>query len=97
MFVGLGERSVLFGFLLDLLSLLFILLLLGLVIDAHFLSGIGFGVQDREEILAEFQAVILDAGGLVMRPCVVGSGLVHDRAGVGAVRCDGHDGERHRE
>ena len=54
-------------------------------------------MKHGQQILAQVEVVVLDAGRLVVRPLVVGSGFVHDRGRVGAVRGDGYDREGDRQ
>src|SRR5207237_6964722 len=95
--VGLRGFVILLGLFLNLFSLLLVLLLLARIIGEHLLYRRAPGAQNGDQVLPQFEVVILDAAGLIVRPCVVPAGSVDDGGRVSTVRGDGHNGQRNGE
>src|SRR5471030_133227 len=96
MLIGFGGFVGAAGLFLDVLTLLFVFLLLRFVIFEHLFRGWIFSAENANQVLSEFGGVQFYARSLVIGPLVVGTGLVHYGRGVGAVRCDGYDRQEHR-
>src|SRR5207249_4481507 len=94
MLVGFGGFVILFGLFLNLLTLLLVLFLLARIIGEHLFYRRAPGAQNRDQVLPQFQVVILDAGSLIVRPRIIPAGSVDDGGRVSAVRGDGDDRER---
>ena len=77
------------GLLMNLFSFLLVAFRFCLVLLKELLGRIIFRTEDRDQILAQFQVVKLDALRLLILPLIIGFGFKHDTLGMGPVGRNG--------